>query len=365
MDSQAETAAMAAPSSPDVQSDDDLHYGVRHRLQADLEFFQSIFEKTAVGLAVVGPDGQFLRINPAFCEICGRSSDELRKLTFADITHPDDLEADVTLLSQLTAGKRDRYAMDKRYIRPDGSYVWINLTVSMLEANAYRPERYLAVIKNIEIEKRLEATRSLLVKELNHRVKNTLAVVQGIVQQTLITTSDPQAFAQALEPRLHAVAKGHDLLNETHWSELTFGQIIASNQSGAFAPYESRIRWQGDETKLAPQQGVLINLILYELTTNALKHGSLSNDGGVIDIQTNRVIINGNPHLKMHWRESGGPAVCEPSNKGFGLFVTSRGAAFTLNGTTNHKFNPDGFEFELCFPVETDDDVNTIRAPSK
>ena len=118
--------------------------------------FRATFEQAAVGIAHVSPDGHFLRINQKFCDIVGYSRAEMRALTFQDITHPDDLDADVAEVQRLLDGEGDTYSIDKRYIHKNGSIVWINLTVSLIRDDDAQPKWFAAVVKDITERKQTE-----------------------------------------------------------------------------------------------------------------------------------------------------------------------------------------------------------------
>lgn len=122
--------------------------------------FRRTFEQAAVGMAHIGLDGRFLRINEKLCEITGYTKDELQARTFQDITHPDDLNADLALADDLWAGRIPHYRIAKRYLRPDGSIVWINLTASAVRDEAGRPEYGIAVVEDITVEKAAERLRA-------------------------------------------------------------------------------------------------------------------------------------------------------------------------------------------------------------
>lgn len=111
--------------------------------------FEATFLHAPVGIAHVGLDGGFLLVNPRFCEICGHDADTLMRTGFQQITHPDDLHSDEGQLARLNAGDFPRYTMEKRYIRADGSIIWVNLTVAMVRDEADRPEFYVAVVEDM------------------------------------------------------------------------------------------------------------------------------------------------------------------------------------------------------------------------
>lgn len=140
------------------------------KLNENEERFRSVFELAKVGIALVNPDGRWLRVNEALCDIIGYSEAELLKLSFQDITHPDDLDTDLQLVRQLVAGELNQYQLEKRYVRKDGQVVWINLTVSKkLDANGAL-EYFISVVKNIQSEKQALLELAALHQQLEHKV---------------------------------------------------------------------------------------------------------------------------------------------------------------------------------------------------
>lgn len=131
--------------------------------QSELRF-ASTFAETAIGMAHVAPDGSWLRVNQALCDIVGYSEDELLKISFQDITHPDDLDADLHFVEQMLAGEIETYAMEKRYIRKDRTIIWINLTVSLVKREQGEADYFISVVEDISSRKQLE---HMLVLERN------------------------------------------------------------------------------------------------------------------------------------------------------------------------------------------------------
>jgi PAS domain S-box-containing protein len=119
--------------------------------------FEATFEQAAVGIALVAPDGRWLKVNRKLCAIAGYSPEELLSKTFQDITHPDDLKADLDLMRRMLAREVDTRTLEKRYLRKDGSIVWINLTVSLVRKNDGEPDYFIAVIEDISTRKSAEA----------------------------------------------------------------------------------------------------------------------------------------------------------------------------------------------------------------
>ncbi|HBZ05864.1 MAG TPA: sensor domain-containing diguanylate cyclase, partial [Massilia sp.] len=132
--------------------------------------FRSIFDLASIGMALVAPDGGWINVNRAMCEIVGYTEDELRQLTFQDITHPDDLDSDLELAACLRTGARERYQLDKRYVRKDGSVVWANLNVSCKRDAAGEVAYFVVMVKDIQAQKEAQAALGALHAELEARV---------------------------------------------------------------------------------------------------------------------------------------------------------------------------------------------------
>lgn len=152
------------------------------QLKESEKLFRKTFEQAAVGIAHVRLDGNFIRINQKFCDIVGYDEKEMLKLTFQDITYPDDLESDVAKVKQLLAGEIDTYSLDKRYICKNGELTWVNLTVSLVRNNEGHPQWFVSVVK--DINERKEVSEALLESETKYRelVDNSLV---GVFNSTL------------------------------------------------------------------------------------------------------------------------------------------------------------------------------------
>lgn len=145
-----------------IQNDITERRRIEEVLRESEERFRATFEHAAVGAAQVGIDGRWLRVNRRLCEIVGYSEDELRARTFQEITHPDDLEEDLELTRKMLAGELQTYTLEKRYIRKDGSGVWVNLTVSLVRDASGEPGYFIAVVEDISERKKAEEERDML-----------------------------------------------------------------------------------------------------------------------------------------------------------------------------------------------------------
>lgn len=198
--------------------------------------------------------------------------------------------------------------------------------------------------------RRAEERQQVLINELNHRVKNTLATVQSIVSQTLRNSPTPEAAQPALEARLIALAHAHDVLTHKNWEHAELGEILAR----AIEPYRShgveRFRCDGPRVELSPQMSLALAMAFQELATNAVKYGALSNATGIVRVtwSATTAVRDGQDEnvserrLRVRWEERGGPNVEVPTRRGFGSRLIERSLAQDLNGDVQIVFAPTG-----------------------
>jgi len=184
----------------------------------------------------------------------------------------------------------------------------------------------------------------LLLEELHHRVKNTLATVMAITSQSLLNAENLEQGRHAIENRLMALGRAHDLLLQTNWAKTKVGDVIRA----AIAPFEdrrtSRFVVQDTPIDIGASAVLPLSMFLNELCTNAVKYGALSTDAGrvVISLTTDTV----SQRLKISWTETCGPVVREPTRRGFGTRLINR-LAKQLNGHVRFKYDPQGIACEL------------------
>jgi two-component sensor histidine kinase len=194
-----------------------------------------------------------------------------------------------------------------------------------------------------------ERARELLVAELNHRVKNTLSIVQAIAVQTFKSNGGSSDAWPAFEGRLLALGRAHSLLTQTNWENASLEDLAALILQ-AHGANRVRVGLKGPSISLSPKQALSIGLALHELSTNAMKYGALSNSSGRIDVTWERIDA-GEPRLRLSWRETGGPSVKPPNRAGFGSFLPQRVLGEDLNGEVNVRFDPAGLFCLLETPL--------------
>lgn len=190
--------------------------------------------------------------------------------------------------------------------------------------------------------------QKLMIDELNHRVKNTLATVQSIAVQTARSHADPTTFAEGFQARLLALSHTHDLLTRSHWEGADLGDIL---QHETEAHGSHRVSVNGPRIGLAPAAALSLGMIFHELATNAAKYGALSAPDGRVLVDWGLADLT-RPRLQLVWREIGGPAVSPPVRKGFGSRLIERSVRHDLAGEVELDYAGDGFTATFSIPLD-------------
>ncbi len=241
-----------------------------------------------------------------------------------------------------------------------GDTRWWDTTVSPILSENPGEEgrviRVLATSRDVTGEMRAEAHRQLLVNELNHRVKNTLATIQSIASQSLRNAGVDLSVRGALEGRLMAIAATHNVLTDENWSAASLRQII----DGSVTPYRSnpgQLTISGDDLMISPKPAVVLALAFHELAINALKYGALSTPGGHVDIGWS--LVDGD-QLNLSWTEQGGPPVRPPERRGFGSRIVELALPNELNGEVDVDYHPQGLRCRIHAPLAALDKIDAF-----
>ena len=320
----------------------------RMRLEVAEARYRAVFDQAAMGVARVAPDGRFLEVNERFCAITGYGRDDLDTLTARQIIHPDDLAANLVQTEALLAGAIDQYAMETRSRTKLGDLVWVNLTASLVRDHAGEPDYFVSTIEDIEARKEAEAGQQryqnqlrLMINELNHRVKNTLATVQSMAAQTLRTEHNPSAAYEKFEARLLGLSEVHDVLTRERWHGAAL-QEVAERALHPFVDAASgQVTFKGPAVRLQPGAALTMALVFHELATNAVKYGALSAPSGRVDLSWR--FDEATDRLDLIWAETGGPPVIHPTHRGFGSRLIEQGLRGELRGSAAMSYAPSGF----------------------
>ncbi len=208
------------------------------------------------------------------------------------------------------------------------------------------------IIRNVTAQKQREEHVRFLMRELTHRSKNLLAVIQAMARQSLSLHTSPEEFVVRFTERLNGLAGSHDLLLSDDWAGASLIQLIRSQLQHYDDLFDSRIHLQGADLILRPEAAQNIGIALHELSTNAAKFGALSVPGGTITVSWAIVSDGDNVRrMQLRWKEQSGPPVILPTHKGFGRMVMDRIAGQALGGHSKAVFAPDGVYWELDVPA--------------
>ncbi len=291
--------------------------------------------------------------NLHFDHMFGLSAPDLRDSGWRRIIHADDIEGFSGIFTEAFAA-RVPFRTEVRVIDRHGDVRWLRCEGVPRLDDAGTFLGYTGCNVDITDAKLAEEHQLLLIHELNHRVKNTLATVQSIAGQSLrrLEGEEADAARAAFEARLLALARVHDVLTRESWEGAELGTVVAD----AIRPLEagdgqrSRFGISGPALRLPPRLALSIAMALHELGTNAVKYGALSREGGTVDI-TWTVRREDEIRLHLRWTESGGPPVVKPTRTGFGSRLIERSLARELAGEVQLLFAPSGVVCTIEAPV--------------
>jgi len=195
----------------------------------------------------------------------------------------------------------------------------------------------------------------LLIDELNHRVKNTLAVVQGLAAQSFREVEGSQDARATFEARLKALSAAHTLLTESSWKSARLAETIGSSVEATAGQLLDRVNLDGPDIALPPHTSVSLAMIIHELSTNAIKYGALSGEHGRVAIAWRIEPVEDRRKLVIDWVESGGPPVAEPSRRGFGTRLIQRGMPGERDSSVSMNFEPGGLRCHISALLPQDD----------
>ncbi len=210
--------------------------------------------------------------------------------------------------------------------------------------------RFMGVFEDVTEARRAEEHRRLLTNELNHRMKNTLAIVLSLVESSLRNAPDPATARVDLSSRIHALSSANDLLTAENWSAASVSQIVNGVVETLSLPRD-RLELSGAAVRLGPKPALQLALALHELATNAVKYGALSNDTGRLNMTWGLEDHAGAPAFVFTWAERGGPTVIPPSRRGFGTKLIERATASSFGGQVELTYPPTGVRWRLSAPA--------------
>ena len=281
-------------------------------------------------------DLRFIYANEAMLGVLNRSMDEVLGFRIDDIISRREQATAYLEANRRVLESGSVHHVEEVFTRPDGTDVTFQSSMAPLRTSADEIIGLVGVSLDVSDRKLAEQHQRLLINELNHRVKNTLALVQGIAHQSFKGGGAPEAEA-AFQGRLAALAAAHGLLTNARWEAVSLRKIVTDAIEPFRGQRESFVI-DGPDVPLPPKTAVTLALALHELGTNAAKYGALTADAGCIHLDWT---ISGD-RLRLTWREGGGPRVTPPARRGFGSRLIERGLAAELKGRVSLAFEETG-----------------------
>ncbi len=319
-------------------------------LRESEERFRGIYKHAATGIAMLDLQGRFESCNPAYSAMLGYTEEELRALNFQDLVHPQDRDANMAENRRLLAQEIPSFEIVNRYLAKSGLPIWVHKHVSLLRDAAGKPVSLIALVTDMTDRKRYEEHICLLMREVNHRSKNMLTLVQAVARQTI--AANPEDFLDRFGKRVEALAASQDLLVKNAWRGVDLDELVRSQLAHFEDLIGSRIEFRGPALFVSASAAQAIGMALHELATNASKYGTLAHGDGRIGIEWGLEQANaGAAAFVMSWREQGAHPITAPSKRGFGLAVICEMAELSLNAKVELNFPSTGLIWRLRCPA--------------
>ncbi|MBW3616758.1 MAG: PAS domain S-box protein [Proteobacteria bacterium] len=294
-------------------------------------------------------EGRITFANRHYEQVFGKPADSMAENGWRGVVHPDDLEAFERGFFEAFA-QREPVTLYTRVLDREGKQRWLRCeAVPRRQANGAFVG-YTGCNVDVTEAKLAEEHQQLLLRELDHRVKNTLTVVMGIAAQTARSSRSIEDFTSSFMERVSALSRAHSLLTAQHWESTSLHDLA----DVVLAPHidsEDRLSFEGPVVLLTPKAALAMSLILHELITNAAKHGALSIPQGRIVLDWTSPSNDAGRKVRLRWRETGVSDLRPPSRRGFGTKLIEASVRMELGGSSSAQWRDDGLEQMIEFPL--------------
>lgn len=322
----------------------------RKRNEESLARLAAIIAHSQEAIIGTSPDGTITTWNAGAERMYGYSAEEAmgRPVSFLSATdHPDEMGE---IFDRLRRPPSQPSIVDTERLTKDGRRIFVSFTASPIRNEAGRLVG-AALVERDTTERRLAERRQLvLLAELNHRVKNTLASVLSIAARTRKSSDSLDGFGRSFEGRLQSLAAAHELLAENIWAGVDLRQLLVEQLKPYHEGKDSPV-FSGGEVFLPSRGALVFAMAFHELATNAAKYGALSAPGGSVKVGWRTIKVEGAALLRLDWTERGGLMVEKPARDGFGLSFIKRSVAYELHGTAELTFKPAGLQCRIEVPM--------------
>jgi len=280
--------------------------------------------------------------------VFGYSAEEIIGKSIKTIIPPEKHGEEDNILAKIRMGERIEHYETLRQ-RKDGTLINVSLTISPIRGRGGRIVGASKIGRDVTERHRAEETRRLLMREVNHRSKNLLAVVEAMVRKTASTTPSAQIVSR-ISQRLQALSAIQNLLIYGDWRGVDLGALIRA-QMRPF-PHDN-VRLDGPELMLKPPAAQALGLAFHELVTNAIRYGSLSSDAGSVEISWKEIERGGDKWLDLIWKEMDGPRISTPERSSFGTTILQRATAEALEGEVEIDYREGGLNWHVAAPMKS------------
>jgi PAS domain S-box-containing protein len=312
--------------------------------------FKRIFEQTSDLVLTADLNQIITDCNESAAVAVGVSREEAIGRHIAEFISSEDYARTTGMLQQkLAAGGTTRY--DVRVRNSKGEWLFWEINSGLMHGSDGRAIGLHVVGRDVTERKRAEERQQLLINELNHRVKNTLAIVQALAQQSFKGVRSPDDERASFAARLATLSAAHNLLTRQSWEAVSLKEVIETAVGAVCGEEARRHHAEGPSVTLEPQTAVSIAMAFHELCTNAIKYGALSTNAGTVVTRWEIVELDSESKLRLEWMEQGGPFVEPPARRGFGTRMIERALASDLGASVELDFRREGLVCRLVAPL--------------
>lgn len=334
------------------------------RISSRERFLEAIVQ-SAIDYAIISMDldGLVTSWNEGAHKVLGWTAEEMIGKPATSFFIEEDRERGVPQSEMTAALHRGRGSDERWHLRADGSRFWASGEMMALKTVDDKVIGFVKILRDRTGEREQAERQRLMMHELNHRMKNTLSVVQSIVTQSMRNSASLDDAREKIQSRISAYSNAHDILLQKQWLSATLENIVEAAKAAIGLEASDRIKTGGPKVTLGPEAALSFSMVLHELLTNACKYGALSNESGYVEIRWRIERRDDGDHLLSSWREIGGPAVSAPVRKGFGSQLVS--ASLRSYGDLDFSYETSGFVLEADMPlskVQFENDLALIRS---
>ncbi|APH74184.1 sensor histidine kinase [Aquibium oceanicum] len=321
-----------------------------HERLADQEArLRLAIEASGIAIWEVNLADQTITHSPELNRLCGFPPDARPTLEeFRSRYAPGERERMEQLGAEARLRGETKLDTEIHHLWPDGTEKWLSLKAQIPPGESGYGGRVIGVLMDITEQKRQEEYQKLLLTELNHRIKNSFAVTQSVINQTLRGTDVPSETRAKLSARLQAMADAHEIMTGGAWESAALMTVLNRSLETFGECGSGRIIVQAEDIELSPRATLSFSLVLHELLTNAVKYGSLSNSTGTIHVKISHESLN---LLRFTWIEKGGPRTAGTAHEGFGTRLIERVFGSEFEATIRRTLDPEGLSFIMEVPL--------------